>query len=83
MNSNNITIWLYSTVTETAKKCLAQIRELNQLAKNNVVELEFYGGKCTVIGKRRRVYNVPQKAANDPGALCEYIKNRISTAWPE
>ena len=62
--------------------CLNDIRKLDTIAKENIVDLEFYGDKVTIYTNRRKVTKVPNFVIGDPEKLCAWIDSKIKTAWP-
>ena len=77
---NAITIKLNSCVCKAAEKCLTKMMELNRLAKDKCVEVEFFNDKVRLVAHYTHTISVPKKCQM-PDGLCEWLRNKIETAW--
>lgn len=77
----NILIWNSSIIYGTAKSCWQRLRTLNDLAQTEIVTIEFYDDKISVIGRNRKTSIIAKKYIGDPEKLCSLIENKILNAW--
>ena len=64
------------------EKFAKDFRDIRAKAKENCVEIHFFGDSVRIIGKRNRKMKVPAKCVKSAENLIIWLNERIDKAWP-